>query len=167
MKYLLALFLCILAACSAQTPGLSHVGKMRPQGAGENTCWDKIETPAIVQSVTENVLIAPAKISESGTIQAPPLYRQRHKQIIVKERGEQWIQILCAHDLTPEFVASLQRAFIARNYMQSAVTARLDAPTIKAIARYQAEQNIPAKDPKTLTIEAARALGLWVVELDT
>jgi len=171
-KYMiLAASLAALISCTdapqvtrAAATNTYQPGQNAPADAAPGTCWDKTQSPAIVQTVTEDVLITPAQISETGTVQALPVYRSETRQVILQERQPTWFQTLCSADLTPEFVSSLQRALAARGYYAGPVTGFVDAPTSQAIQAYQQSAGIAAPDPGVLMVEGARKLGLWTVE---
>jgi peptidoglycan hydrolase-like protein with peptidoglycan-binding domain len=59
--------------------------------------------------------------------------------------------------MTPEFLASLQRALQARGIFRGAVTGAMDAPTQKAVRAYQQSLGL---DLPVLTLAAAQSLGL-------
>ncbi|MCJ8138886.1 peptidoglycan-binding domain-containing protein [Falsirhodobacter halotolerans] len=82
----------------------------------------------------------------------------------VEAEGECWIgpdiarlQTLCGGDLTPDRVATLQRALAARQMYDGPVDGGMGAATRAAIARYQA---VFGRDTGDLTIPAAKALGV-------
>ena len=55
------LALALLANCTAQTGGYQapEFGAA-PPGAPDGTCWGRLETPAVIETVTEQVLVQPA-----------------------------------------------------------------------------------------------------------
>jgi peptidoglycan hydrolase-like protein with peptidoglycan-binding domain len=65
--------------------------------------------------------------------------------------------------MTPELVASLQRALLARGYYRGQTTGELDARTLRAVKAYQVDQGL---ESKILSVAALRSLGLWAVERD-
>ena len=67
----------------------------------------------------------------------------------------------CPDVLTPEFIASLQRALAARDYFVAPVTGEMDKAPRAAIASYQADLGLKRD---TLSVDAARRLGLIAVE---
>jgi hypothetical protein len=138
-----------------------RLGASAPDGAAEGTCWDKRVTPAEVETVVEDVLVTPARMSSSGTVQAPPVYRRETRQRILSERVEDFEQIPCPADLKPGFVASIQRALAARGYYAGPPSGEMDSLTRDAIARFQADQG---QDRTQLTVRTARMLGLWTIE---
>lgn len=67
------------------------------------------------------------------------------------------------HDLlTPDFIATLQRALAARAYFNGPITGEMTAATRSAVAAYQADA--VDLDSDTLSVDAARKLGLIAVE---
>jgi hypothetical protein len=148
-----------LAACqplphaAAPPPGLAEA----PPGAPPGTCWGKQVSPAVVETVTEQVETAPAVTAPDGRVIAPARYATETRQVIVEERRVRWIETPCPQDLPPDFIASLQRALVARALHAGPVTGRMDARTRAAIRRYQAERGL---DSDILSLGSARALGL-------
>lgn len=78
----------------------------------------------------------------------------------MQPRRETWYEIICDADVTPEFIASVQRALEARGFYDGQITGEMDARTKNAIGRYQATEGL---DSKTLSIAAARKLGLITI----
>lgn len=164
---------CLLAAlalsgCTDMAPPASDtdraaLGRDTPENAPPGSCWDKTVTPAVVETATQNVLVQPAQISASGTVQSPPIYRTETRQRIVTPRRETWFQMPCPADLTPVFLASVQRALTARGYYAGPITSTLDPATRAAVARYQAAEAIAAPQTGALTVPTAQKLGLWAV----
>mgnify|MGYP001793554155 CR=1 FL=1 len=161
--------LVTLAACAeVGTPTRSNIDPVSlasaPPGAATATCWDKTVTPAVVETQSRRVELQPAQISSDGRVQSPPIYKTEAQQIVVQPRRENWFEIPCADVLTPDFVASLQRALQARGYYNSPATGEIDLRTRQAIHRYQRSEGF---DNPTLTVAAARKLGLIAVEQPT
>ena len=111
--------------------------------------------------MTRRVLLQPAQISSDGRIQAPPIYKDEARHEVVQPRRESWYEILCATDLTPEFIATVQRALAARGYYRGTADGQIDAATKTAIQRYQKDEGIKSS---SLSMAAARKLGLIVVK---
>jgi Putative peptidoglycan binding domain len=150
----------VLAGCTA--PGLTgRLDPMPTPGAAgaENLCVARDLTPALIQTVTENVLVSPAKIAPDGSTSREAVFEKRTRQKIVQERRMAEFAALCPTELTPEFVASLQRALKARGYYTGPVTGNLDDTTAKAVRRYQAQSGL---NSTILSAAAARRLGLLV-----
>ncbi|MBW4710237.1 peptidoglycan-binding protein [Roseobacter sp. YSTF-M11] len=155
--------LYLLTACTPAAPvpeaaSLSPLSnRTAPETAEPGTCWDKTVTPAVVETVTERVLISPADISPEGLIRQPARYRNEERPRIAQPRQERWYQLVCPEDLTSEFTENLQRALAARGYHSGAITGEIDTETRDAIAKYQTAQALPGFD---LTTKAAEQLGL-------
>lgn len=130
-----------------------------PPDAAPGTCWARDVTPAVVETVTDEVLVQPAQITDEGTLLSPPLYRNETAQRIVSERREIWFETPCELDLTPDFVASLQRALAARGTYTGPITGEMDARTRRAVRAFQAPQGL---DSGILSMAAARSMGLVV-----
>lgn len=126
-------------------------------------CWDKTVSPATVETITRKVLVTPAKVDDSGAIQTPPVYRDETERKIVTPRQDNWFEVPCPAQLTPELVASVQRALAARGYYAGRITGQLGPATQRAIRRYQAEQGL---DSPSLAVSTARSFGLWKLDLE-
>ncbi len=160
--------LALLAACQTALPGgepalVSQIEAV-PPGAPADTCWGKDVSPAVIETVTEQVMLQPAEILADGTIASPAIYKTETRQAIVKERKETWFQTPCAAQQTPDFVASLQRALAARGLYRGPVTGEMDIRTRRAVRAYQKPEGL---DSGILSLAAARKLGLVAVEWPT
>ncbi len=133
-----------------------------PPGAAPGTCWGKDVSPAIVETVTEQILIQPAEVLADGTVITPGIYKTETQQRIVKERIETWFQTPCQNMLTPDFTASLQRALQVRGHYRGQITGEMDSRTRAAIRRFQKSQGL---NSAILSLEAARMLGLVAVNV--
>lgn len=157
---------CIVAACAdnGTVTSSSNVDPISlataPPGAAAGTCWGKTVSPAVVETVNRKVQLQPAQVSSDGRIQSPPIYKTETSQLVVQPRRETWYEIICEADITPDFIASVQRALEARGFYTGQITGEMDARTRAAIGRYQASEGL---DSKTLSIAAARKLGLITV----
>lgn len=132
-----------------------------PPGAAPGTCWGKTVSPAVVETVSHKVLLQPAQISSDGRIQAPPIYKTEEIQQVVRPRQEDWFQVPCEAQMTPDFIASVQRALEARGYYRGPITSEMDMRTRAAVRRYQQSEGF---DSAILSTAAARKLGLIAVE---
>lgn len=162
-----ALALSALAACAtpegAPPPEVSRRAEpAAPPGAPEGTCWGRHVSPAVIETVTEQVMLRPAELAADGTVVRPAVYRTETVQKIVQDRQETWFERPCAAVITPEFIASLQRALAARGLYRGAVTGRMDGRTEAAVRRYQKPLGL---DSGLLSLAAARRLGLVAVDL--
>jgi hypothetical protein len=109
------------------------------------------------------VQVVQAQIADDGTVLNPPIYRRAPVPRLVRARSEISFEAPCPEVLTPEFIASLQRALAVRGYFAGNVTGLLDAPTTAAVRKYQSERGL---DSGQVSIETARALGLVAIERD-
>lgn len=159
----LALLLVLaLPGCLAPepVPQVSRLFQETPEGALPDTCWGKTARPAVIETVTEQVVVQPAARDAAGVEVAAAVYRTETRQRIVQERQETWFERPCEDVMTEEFVASLQRALTARGQYVGPITGVMDARTQAAVQAFQAADGI---DSGMLSITAARRLGLLAV----
>lgn len=142
-------------------PDVVQMLQTAPPSADPGSCWGKDVTPAVIETVTEQIILQPAEILADGTIAEPAIYKTETRQAIVQERRETWFETPCAADMTPEFTASVQRALKARGLYRGPVTGEMDTRTRAAIRAYQKPQGL---DSGILSLAAARKLGLVAVE---
>lgn len=163
-RALLLVSLLGLAACTGVGPAYAppDLTAEAPPGAAPGTCWGKTETPARIETVTEQVQLSPAEIDAAGRITRPATYATETRQMIIQERVTTWFETPCPDIMTPDFIASVQRALAARDFYGGPVTAQMDTGTRKAIRRYQATRGL---DSETLSLDSARAIGLVAVTL--
>lgn len=162
-----------LGGCSAGSvaaPGQALLSRevVRLKGDGpppspDGECWASSVTPAIIETVTEQVVVTEEQRDESGAVLAPATYRTQTHQRMVRDREEVWFRAPCPADQTVQFVASLQRALKARGLYLWPVTGEMDAETAEAVRRFQAERGL---DSPVLSLAAARELGIAVTSLD-
>ena len=166
-RVLAALGLSVLAAC--MEPAQVSRADQDPIGpladpvtvdAAEGTCYARTTTPAIIETVTEQVEVTPAKMNPDGSIAKPPVYKTETRQEIVRARVDNWFETPCPDVLTVEFNSTLQRALQARGYYSGPITGEMDAATRQAVRRYQARQG---PNSEVLSLTTARALGLVAV----
>ncbi len=159
----------LLAACEpaangaaeAPEPGVATATRVGPPGAPIGSCWGRTVTPAVVQTVEEQVQIKPAEVNADGTIAALPKYRTEKRQEIVTPRVDNWFETPCPEVLTPEFIASVQRALVARGLYAGDANGVFDVSTRTAVRNYQI--SIGGPDSPVMAIETARSLGLIAV----
>lgn len=133
-----------------------------PPGAAPGSCWGKIVAPAVIETVTEQVLVQPAQLASDGTVIHPAVFRSSTRQAIVRERREEFFEMPCPEVMTPEFIASVQRALKARNLYHGAISGAMDARTRRALRAFQAPDGA---DADLLTLKTARRLGLVAWDL--
>lgn len=128
-----------------------------PPGADPEACHGQDVTPAIIETVTEQVMLQPAQIASDGTVLYPAVYKTETQQAIVQERRELWFETPCNSELTVEFVSSLQRALKVRGVYRGPINGEMSPRTRRAIRAYQKPQGL---DSAILSTAAARQLGL-------
>lgn len=168
---LAALLAALTALASCSDPQAVSRDTPPPEGppplaehTDDGTCRARDVQPAIYEQIMGEVQVVQAEIAEDGTVLRPPIYRKAPVPRVVRERGEITFEAPCPEQMTPEFIASVQRALAARGYFAGNVTGTLDAPTTAALRAYQSERGLNSAQ---LSLETARALGLVAVELPT
>ncbi|MBU2992875.1 peptidoglycan-binding domain-containing protein [Octadecabacter sp. 1_MG-2023] len=150
-----------------QTPADHSIGPLEtPVVVDSNigTCFARDTTPAVIETVTEQIMVQPAVVRSDGSVEQPAAFRTVTRQRILRERREVEFETPCGHVQTPEFIASVQRALVARGYYRGTITGAIDTRTVSAIERFQTDQN----DVHTgvLTLKTARSLGLVALPRD-
>ena len=138
-------------------PELVRTRGTPPPGADPAACYGQDATPAVIETVTEQVMLQPAQIAADGAVLYPAVYKTETRQAIVRERRELWFETPCSAQMTPEFVASLQRALKVRGTYRGPITGEMSARTRRAIRAYQKPQGL---DSAILSSAAAKQLGL-------
>lgn len=171
-RFLAATMPLVLAACVGATaphvPGdlsaelVDLRGEPGPPKGPAEACWQADIRPAVIETVSEQVLLTPETVAPDGTV-TPAVYATETRQQIVQDRGTVWFRTPCAAEFTPTFVATLQRALKARGLYLLPLTGSLDAPTREAIRRYQTARGL---DSDHLSLAAARELGLVAADPD-
>ena len=169
-----ALLLALVAGCGPDTGGapapgtdlppskqaLTLAGEWRdtPPGPGDTGCFAEKTNPAVVETVTEQVLVSPEiRDPATGEVTAPATYRSSIHAKIVQGREKMWFPAPCAAVMTPDLIATLQRALAARGLYAGPVTGVLDEATHRAINAYQRPRGLFSA---TLSTRAAQELGL-------
>lgn len=156
------------AGCQSTLPGavepdIIHTRDEAPPGAAPGTCWGKDITPAVVETVTEQIILQPAEILDDGTVLQAAVYKTETRQAIIQERKVTWFETPCREVMTPDFVASVQRALKARGLYRGPVTAEMNNRTRAAIRAFQKPEGL---DSGILSLAAARKLGLVAMTRD-
>ena len=170
----LFLALIVLAGCQPGTQGPSTANLaadlIRPPSpfdplpkGGPGECWAADVTPAVFETVTEQVLVTEAQRDAAGSVLVPPVYRSEAHQRVVRDREAVHFRTPCPDQMGVAFVATLQRALKARGYDMAPVSGAMDAETAEAIRRFQEPLGL---DSPTLSLRAARALGIVATGLD-
>ncbi|OIP83475.1 MAG: hypothetical protein AUK37_07240 [Rhodobacterales bacterium CG2_30_65_12] len=133
-----------------------------PPGARPGACYGKDVTPAVIEQVTERVLIAPPRIGPEGNVIAPARYDEKVSHQVLKGREEIYFETPCPPRWTPDFIASVQRALAARGLYRGPISGNLDDATRSAVRTFQLQNGL---NSAILSTESARALGLVEVDL--
>lgn len=163
----------LLAACQpvsvkapSQTPLAGEVVRLKGEGpppSQQGECWASSVSPAVIETVSEQVLVSEELRDASGVVLQPATFRTRTQQRMVQDREEIWFRAPCPEAQTVQFIASLQRALKARGLYVVAVTGEMNPETAEAVRRFQAERGL---DSPVLSLGAARELGLAATSLD-
>lgn len=156
------LALCACMAAYEDDPG--PLADPPVLGASDGVCQSRVTTPAVIETVTEQVMVQPPVIDSDGTLRSPAAFRTVTRQRIVRERREVEFATPCPELLTPEFTASVQRALQARGYYRGPINGIMDGRTGQAIQQFQRARG--DVDTPVLTTASAQALGLVAVPRD-
>lgn len=159
----LALAGCDPSGPTANAPTTQSGNGLAPPGAPKGTCWAKYSSPAVIETVTRQVLVTPAKFNQDGTISALPVYRSEDSQEIVTPRQDQWFEIPCPPSFTVEFVSTLQRALQVRGLYSGPISGNMDEATRTAV---RAMQRAKGLDSDVISMETAQSLGLVIIPLE-
>lgn len=118
--------------------------------APEGACWASDETPAVIETVTDQIAEAENPDQDAG-------YRTETRQEIVQPREKIWFRTPCDAALSPDVVTTLQRALAARGLYTSPNTGVIDPPTRRAIRAFQLPRGL---NSDRLSLAAARELGV-------
>ncbi len=162
----LALGACMQGNAEAVTrldvPELTHAVADVPNPQFiEGQCWGRDTSPALIETITEQVIVQKEKTDDSGVVISPAIYRTKTHQRIVRERAEVWFRTPCDQELNFELISSLQRALRARKLYSGPIDGVLDEETDAAIRKFQTPRGL---DSKVLSLAAARQLGLIAIE---
>lgn len=153
---------CDMPASDRPEPGVREATTQGPADAPPGSCWGRTVSPAVIETVTEQVQVEPARLSPTGEIQKLPVYRTETRQQIVTPRQDNWFETPCNDALTPEIIETLQRALAVRGIYAGPVTGVLDDATRRAMRQYQVSEGGP--DSPVLALTTARSLGVIAVE---
>jgi len=138
---------------------LSEISAKAPAPDSKN-CYAQINTPAQVETVTDQVQVVPEQRDpKTGAITQPAIYREMSAQRMIEAGKPRYFRAMCSSDLTPGFVAMVQRALAARGLYHGRADGKLDPATGRAITAYQGPRGL---DSPTLSLRAAQELGLYI-----
>jgi len=141
-------------------PRLTLAGEWLKSAPGSEAkgCFTEQARPAVVETVTEHVLVeAEERDAKTGAVTNPASYRTTSQARIVSGGEKMWFASVCETDLTPERIATLQRALAVRGLFLGPVSGKIDAATREAIRTYQSQRGLISP---VLSLRAARELGL-------
>ncbi|MBF9044151.1 peptidoglycan-binding protein [Rhodobacterales bacterium HKCCE4037] len=136
-----------------------------PPDANPESCYGREIEPAVIETVTEQIMVEPEQLDRNGEVRRPAVFVTSTEQRIVEDRTETWFETPCAMQAAdPTYISTLQRALEARGHYSGPITGTLDRATIDGVRAYQAPQGL---DSGVLSLAAARQLGLsvWDPEL--
>ncbi len=136
-----------------------------PPNADPQSCYGREIDPAVIETVTEQILVEPEQLDRNGNVRRPAVFVTATEQRIVEDRTETWFETPCAMQAAdPDYIATLQRALAARGHYSGPITGVLDRATVRGVRAYQEPQGL---DSGVLSLAAARQLGLsvWDPEL--
>lgn len=157
----LSAVLVLLAACGPQVPvsapreldlaaeAIRGEASRPPPGPAE-ACWGRDTIPAVIETETVTRQVS------------PDTYRSESRQRMLRDTETVWVRTPCYDQLTPDTIATLQRALRARGYYLGALDGALTPETMTAMRRFQAEHGL---DTKILSLRAAQMLGLVATPL--
>ena len=158
----------VLSGCmELQLSGIKDVSAsdadLRPPDAEPGACYGKEVSPAVIETVTQHVVVRAAKYGDDGEVLSPAAYRTETVQKIVQERADIWFKTPCFGVRVGAFTASLQRALKVRGLYHGRISGEMDGRTRRAVRKYQQPLGL---DSGTLSLASARKLGLVAVERD-
>lgn len=152
-----------LSACqSTGLPGGSALSstkidllRQEPPSGQAGICWATDETAAVIETVTET-------IPQTDPTTGEAVLQTQTRQQIVTPREQIWFRTPCAPELTPDVIATLQRALAVRDLYSAEPTGELDPVTRLAIRAFQAPRGL---NSDRLSLAAARELGVVASDL--
>lgn len=133
-----------------------------PPERNSDACRIRYTAPAIVETVTKQILIKPEIVGTDpqtgkNIVTSPATYRTETEQKIVRARQEDWAEIICVKDQSVIFIQSLQRALAARGNYRGAITGIMDQRTKSALRKVQKNRGINTSE---VTLDLAERYGL-------
>jgi topoisomerase IA-like protein len=166
-EYIMAPFTIVFCASLIGFAGLSYntaYGQSLglPTVSQSKACRIRYTTPAIVETVTKQVLLEPESLGtdpQTGKVIviSPAVYRTETEQKIVRARQEGWAEIICANEQSIIFIQSLQRALAARGHYGGAITGVIDKRTKRALRKAQKGAGVNTAE---VTLDLAENYGL-------
>ena len=139
-----------------------HVAGEGPPDGPPGTCWAHDLIPAVYETTTEQTLIAAEERDAEGRLISPAAYKSVSRLRVLQDRRDIWFAAPCPEEITPDFLATLQRALKARGYYTEPLTGMMDDATTAAVRKSQADHGL---DSPLLSQAAARQLGVVTTAL--
>ena len=130
----------------------------------DGRCFELTAPPTQTVVIADQIEVAPAVKDADGTVISPPVFRNITRPTTTPIGEGTRFETVCRADLTPAFVATLQRAMITRQAYSGQVTGRYDTATGIAVQRFQRRFGI---DSPFLAIQTARQFGVLAVDRDS
>ena len=151
-----------LAACAAPAPPAPTSGTVQDTAELPGRCYARTAPQTITTIATEQVMVLPETVSPDGSITSPPVFRNEDRPVTrVVDEGMNF-ETLCPDELTPERVATLQRALKARLAYTGPISGAYDADTQAAVQAFQQPQGFDSPQ-----IARTIALQLGIVASDS
>lgn len=141
-------------------PAPIEISANGPPDSEPGSCWGREQIPAVIETETHQIMLQPSQINTAGALLEPPIYKTETRQRIVRERRELWFETICPAEISPQFVASVQRALAARDLYSGPINGEMTSRTRAGIRRFQQTQGL---DSAVLSVAAAQQMGLIAV----
>ena len=99
----------------------------------------------------------PETRAADGRVLNPTIFNNEAQRVRITSDDIQQFETVCPPTYTLNFVASLQRALLARGEFTGAITRLMDEPTSTAIQLYQERRGL---NGSILALQTAQILGL-------
>jgi hypothetical protein len=99
-----------------------------------------------------------SKPARNVVVKTPAVYRTEKVNKVVRQGGLGWERVFCGGQLDAGFMAKVQAALASRGYDAGPADGQARPETYAALRRFQAANGLSQGQ---LTIESARALGVW------
>ncbi len=144
-------------------PNKIQIFRDGPEDAQDGTCWAKDESPAVIETVTVQIIERPAVKDANGAIVTPAKLRTETRQRVVEARDTIWFEAPCPEVFDQDFIASIQRGLALRDLYFGRAHGEMDLATQNAIRKFQKPMGL---NSPVLSMVAARKLGLVAYSRD-
>jgi len=120
----------------------------------------QVEVPAQFETVKTKKLLEPEK--QNKTL-VPAVTETVTKSILDKPEREEWKEVLCENNTTPEVMAEIERALKAAGFDSGNTDdKKADSKTFSALNDYQKSKGLPVDVDKVINIDTVNSLGIKV-----